>query len=166
MLDCINIANKRTYCVGYELVLFFSLWTGPVALCCTCTPDFHALLSSPPLSHNFPSTPALQNEWWKIYYIIFLFPLLPGGIRRRRFNRAFVTFPQGSIEDWSIAEKINALHALYYSLKPWKVNVEGHHCVLYNIKHACHCQGLRPFQWNYNGCHTVTYKKMSKTQRP
>lgn len=153
--------------MGYELVFFFPL----VNRACRSLLHMYTWFSrapflSPSLSHNFPSTPALQNEWWKIYYIIFLFLLLPGGICRRRFNRAFVTFPQGSIEDWSIAETINALHALYYSLKPWKVNVEGHHCVLYNIKHACHCQGLRPFQWNYNGCHTVTYKKMSKTQRP
>lgn len=35
-----NIANKRAYCVGNDLVLFFHI-KGAVALCCTHAPDFH-----------------------------------------------------------------------------------------------------------------------------
>lgn len=48
----------------------------------------------------------------------------------------FLTFPQGCAANWSIAEKINVLHVLYYSAKPCKVNVEGHHCIVWNMSAA------------------------------
>lgn len=79
-----------------------------------------------------------------IYYIIFLFPMLPGGIRRRRFDSAFVTFPQGSTEDWSIAEKINACMFCIIPLNPgrwmWKVTIV--YCIILSTPAIVKDEGL------------------------
>ena len=69
-------------------------------------------------------------------FIIFLLPQLPGGRRGRHLDSAFVTFPQGSAEDWSIAEKINACMLCIIPLNPgrWMQKVTIVYCIIQSAR--------------------------------
>ena len=54
----------------------------------------------------------------------------------RHLDSAFVTFPQGSAEDWSIAEKINACMLCIIPLNPgrWMQKVTIVYCIIQSAR--------------------------------
>lgn len=109
-----NIANKRTYCAGNELVLVFHMKRACHSLLHTCTPDCR--VRAPPLPHlcsavTFSPFPPfsffflfffnLSITKWMINDLLYYFPvrpLLPRGMRGSRSDGAFVTFsPKGVV---------------------------------------------------------------------